>query len=236
MYQIANYCDRYRPYDKSGGELRNPEWVKMPCKPKGDGLQTLLEYPRGLEIFGIWCLILQKTTKEKKPENRGKLLNHRELPASIPEIAKSISLGSKIKLVNNAISVLVEMGWVIDDGFAEESSADFRKTSAKSSVPKGSVPNHTLTLFDRFWSAYPKKVSKKDALKAFNKIRPTNELFEKMLSAVRDQKNSDQWKKDNGQYIPNPATWLNGDKWTDVLPHKETIAEQHARLKAEGKL
>lgn len=28
---------------------------------------------------------------------------------------------------------------------------------------------------------------------------------------------NEQWRKDNGQYIPNPATWLNQGRWDDVL-------------------
>ena len=39
-----------------------------------------------------------------------------------------------------------------------------------------------------------------------------------MLSAIDTQKKSDQWKKDNGQFIPNPTTWLNQRRWEDELP------------------
>jgi len=129
MYIIADYDERYRPYDKSGGELKRADWVKLPVKPKGEGLQTLLEYPRGLEIFGIWCLLLEKATAEKKPENRGLLLNHRELPASISEIAKAISLPTKTNLVKKAINALLDLGWVISENtseFAEETSSKSR--------------------------------------------------------------------------------------------------------------
>lgn len=135
MFYIADYDERYRPYDKSGGELRNPEWVKLPAKPKGDGLQALLEQKRGLEIFAIWCLILEKTTAEKKPENRGKLLNHRDKPATISEIAKSISLPTRAILVKTAINTLISMGWII----AEEASESSEQTSAKSIVVKSKV-------------------------------------------------------------------------------------------------
>jgi hypothetical protein len=38
-----------------------------------------------------------------------------------------------------------------------------------------------------------------------------------MLSAIAKQKNTDQWKKDNGQYIPAPATWLNQGRWQDEI-------------------
>ena len=69
--------------------------------------------------------------------------------------------------------------------------------------------------FDEFWRAYPKKKAKAAALKAWNRIKPNKELFEKILCAVELAKQSAQWKRDNGQYIPHPATWLNQGRWDD---------------------
>lgn len=67
--------------------------------------------------------------------------------------------------------------------------------------------------FEQFWKEYPKKVAKQYALKAWMRIKPDKALFEKMLKALREQKQSEQWRRDNGKYIPNPATWLNGGYW-----------------------
>ena len=71
--------------------------------------------------------------------------------------------------------------------------------------------------FDKFWSAYPKKTAKQGAFKAFVKLKPDEELLNKMLSSLEQQKKSVQWTKDNGQYIPYPATWLNGKRWEDEI-------------------
>ena len=43
-----------------------------------------------------------------------------------------------------------------------------------------------------------------------------------MLSAIDTQKKSDQWKKDGGQFIPNPATWLNQRRWEDEVQTKSS--------------
>ena len=67
--------------------------------------------------------------------------------------------------------------------------------------------------FGEFWKAYPRKVGKAYAEKAWNKIKPTAELHEKILQAVELQKKQPQWLKDDGQYIPHPSTWLNGGYW-----------------------
>ncbi|MGN1481101.1 DUF6291 domain-containing protein [Porcipelethomonas sp.] len=69
--------------------------------------------------------------------------------------------------------------------------------------------------FNDFWKAYPKKVSKANALKAWNKLKPNGDLVREILSALERQKTSVQWQKDNGQFIPYPATWLNGRRWED---------------------
>ena len=49
--------------------------------------------------------------------------------------------------------------------------------------------------FDKFWQAYPKKVSKKQAQKSWKKINPSLELFEKILKALEMVKQTEQWKK-----------------------------------------
>ena len=72
-----------------------------------------------------------------------------------------------------------------------------------------------LPLFDRFWGAYPRKVSKADARKAFAKLNPDGELVEAMLRALDWQKRLPEWTKDGGQFIPSPATWLNARRWED---------------------
>ena len=67
----------------------------------------------------------------------------------------------------------------------------------------------------RFWPAYPRKVGKANALKAFMKINPDADAVTRMVAAVKLQAQSDQWRRDGGQYIPHPATWLNGRRWED---------------------
>lgn len=69
--------------------------------------------------------------------------------------------------------------------------------------------------FELFWSAYPKKKSKGDALKAFKAIKPNEELFSKIMDGVARGKTSNSWTKENGRYIPYPATWLRAMGWED---------------------
>lgn len=72
-----------------------------------------------------------------------------------------------------------------------------------------------LPLFDLFWGAYPRKVSKADARKAFAKLNPDAALVEDMLRALDWQKRLPEWTRDGGQFVPYPATWLNSRRWED---------------------
>ena len=69
--------------------------------------------------------------------------------------------------------------------------------------------------FDAFWQAYPRKVSKQAARKAWERLSPDEALLSAILAAVERDKQSDQWQRDGGQFIPYPATWLNGRRWED---------------------
>ncbi|MBD5111108.1 MAG: hypothetical protein HDT42_01030 [Ruminococcaceae bacterium] len=82
--------------------------------------------------------------------------------------------------------------------------------------------------FEKFWSSYPKKIAKQQALNAWNKINPDEELTAKILASLERQKKSVQWTKDNGQYIPYPVTWLNGKRWEDE-PQETNENEKHNR-------
>lgn len=79
--------------------------------------------------------------------------------------------------------------------------------------------------FEVFWSAYPRKVDKPAARKAFDKVDVSMEV---LLKAIEEQKRSTQWTKNNGLYIPNPANWLNGRRWEDA-PVEEALHGQQAR-------
>lgn len=86
--------------------------------------------------------------------------------------------------------------------------------------PKGDVDLDML--FDRFWIAYPKKKAKAAAKKAWDKLKPSMELCRTMSAALDKAKRSEAWTKNGGQYIPYPATWINGRRWEDeVVPDKE---------------
>lgn len=83
-----------------------------------------------------------------------------------------------------------------------------------------SNPSKTSTIgsrFEAFWEAYPRKLDKGHARKAWDRIRPDEPLLGRMLDAISAQKGSDQWTREDGKFIPYPATWLNGHRWEDEV-------------------
>jgi len=92
--------------------------------------------------------------------------------------------------------------------------------------------------FEVFWKAYPRKTGKDAARKAFAKRNPSQELLDKMLAAIEQQKKSEQWQKNRGQFIPLPTTWLNQGRWEDevgveVQPEPQDRYANLKRLYAE---
>lgn len=73
----------------------------------------------------------------------------------------------------------------------------------------------SLSSFESFWSLYPRKANREAALKAWESISPDEALTQQILTAVKRQKQSDQWTDDGGKFIPYPAKWLTERRWED---------------------
>lgn len=75
-------------------------------------------------------------------------------------------------------------------------------------------------LFLAFYNAYPRKVGKPNALKAWKKFKVDAELAAKIMASLEAHKQTRQWQ--NKEYIPHPATWLNQERWEDEVD-SETV-------------
>jgi len=69
--------------------------------------------------------------------------------------------------------------------------------------------------FEKFWAAYPRKDAKVQAEKAFAKLCPNEQLLADILAGIKRAETSEQWRKDEGKFIPYPSTWLNQRRWED---------------------
>lgn len=99
-------------------------------------------------------------------------------------------------------------------------------------VPKSDNGTSLQDRFMTFWAAYPRRESKVGAWKAFQKINPDDKTMTLILEWLPKAIASDQWQ--DRSLIPYPQKFLNERRWEDdPPPHKETSAEQMARISRE---
>lgn len=101
-----------------------------------------------------------------------------------------------------------------------------RATSKVTTVKEGRIEENTPVDFEAFWKAYPKKTGKGAALKAWSKNKPP---LAACLEALAWQVRTEQWTKDQGQFIPHPTTWLNQSRWQDE-PDKRITGPKRTAL------
>lgn len=98
-----------------------------------------------------------------------------------------------------------------------EEDEELEEENIEKDIPPISPKGGNEGAFESFWSAYPRRVGKGNAEKAWKKLNPNAELTGRILSAIEKCRKSEQWTKDSGQFIPYPATWLNRKGWEDDL-------------------
>ncbi len=71
-------------------------------------------------------------------------------------------------------------------------------------------------LFEEFWKAYPRKVSKAPAFKAWQKNIDEQDAFQprQVISDIEKRTRMKYWPFDQTK-IPHAATWINAHRWED---------------------
>lgn len=90
-----------------------------------------------------------------------------------------------------------------------ESGKEPKKARAKSTdLPDG---------FPEFWTEYPRKEGRTKALESWGKRGLDTDLGlrERVMAALARHRISQQWIKDNGQFVPHASTWLNQERYLD---------------------
>lgn len=84
--------------------------------------------------------------------------------------------------------------------------------------------------FDSFWRAWPKKVARAAAQRAWKRLSPGIDLQQRIIADIALRRKCEQWNKNGGQFIPNPSTYLAGRRWEDEVPASGVGADS-VRLK-----
>lgn len=174
-----------------------------------DSVKRLLD--RMEKVHGV--IKYDSDTKEVLIPNWGKYNWHNspKTMAGAEKVAQHIKSETFKKTVVDTLSI----GY----GYPMDISVSVLNTTT--TVSKNSTDNHISNTvveeyFDIFWKAYPRKTGKGDARKKFAKAL-TKTSFENIMAALGKVKASAQWQKDDGQFVPYPATWLNQERWDDEV-------------------
>lgn len=144
-------------------------------------------------------------------------------PKVIPRVLSDANKLKSNRIRKEIDTVLIPYGYRIDT-VAVERREEKEKEREEENKPSASG-DALMTRFATFWLAYPKKRSRGDAEKAWKRIKPNEQLHDRILHALEQAKTSADWLKDNGQFIPHPATWLNAKGWEDELS-TQAVARQ----------
>ncbi len=109
-----------------------------------------------------------------------------------------------------------ESRWSDEDASGNASASATQNSKLKTQKKENS--ERIKRLFAEFYSAYPRKVSKEPARKAFAKLNPDDDLFAEIMTALESHEKT--WS--DPQFIPHPSSWINQRRWEDVLETKTT--------------
>lgn len=121
------------------------------------------------------------------------------------------------KEIEFGLEALLEAGFFISDSSDASTVLADRLHGATPEERRKETEQSVLQAFDIFWNAYPKKLAKGDTQKAWKKLKVDSSLLDTILMAIEKQKQSTDWQKEEGKFIPYPATWLNGRRWEDEI-------------------
>lgn len=157
-----------------------------------------------------------------------------ELGISIRSIRTIIDFLRKSKNLTikttNKFSIISIVNW---DTYQQEETSSDKQTDKQPTSYRQATDNKQeckelknkkniyTSEFLEFYTAYPKHKKRDDAFKAWNALNGTRPALEIILSAIEQQKQSEDWLKESGQYIPLPATWLRAGQWADEINEHE---------------
>lgn len=181
---------------------RNPPWIKLHKGLLNDRAYTRL--PIASKALAPLLWLLASESKEGSFE------------AEVEELAFRLRMTEKE--ITQGLDPLIKSGFFMpvqsDSNVLAEGLQVAPKSCSETETEREAETKSAA--FDLFWQEYPNHAAKQNAVKAWMKIPA--ELHPTIMAAVLVQRVSTAWTKDNGQFVPHAATWLNGKRWEDSAP------------------
>ena len=141
-------------------------------------------------------------------------------------IGRKINAKSKVN-----INQLVKCGFLIPDTPVLDRTVSYGDSELLALEEKRREEirrEENIGQFESWYLAYPKKVGRVKAQKAWNTIKDRPSL-DTLLTALDDQIANEQQWQGGTKYIPNPASYLNGRKWEDDVQKQQQHVDTYTR-------
>lgn len=110
-----------------------------------------------------------------------------------------------------------EMAPAIADGWQSDGPTPTPTPSSKTPAPAKLADLDNDPDFTAFWDAYPKKVGKGQARRAWSSMLKKGADPDEVVAAVEAFAKSCADAGTDPKFIPHPSTWLNGERWSDEM-------------------
>lgn len=141
---------------------------------------------------------------------------------------------NELQLTPEDLNEMANHKFIVNDLLTQSMTSAIEEKRKEEKVKKGIENEQNELMFERFWAAYPrhdsKKIAKSKFMSIMNKAKNKELLIQEMLASISVSKQSEQWTKNGGQFIPMPSTWLNQERWNDTGIVKEENNKQTTTL------
>jgi len=198
--------------DKSGRLEDRPKKIKMCVFPADDvdvhrGLTELHRYGfiNRYEAVGAQYIQIVNWEKHQRP-------HHTEKESVIPpSFNGDLTVNSRNQDGENPPDSLIPDTLIHNTPLPPKGDDDTKPKRKRATKDLGSYTPD----FEKAWDAYPRKDGKRKAFEAWQKALARDMPAENMPAHIESRSFEQDWRKDDGQFIPHMATWLNRDGWLD---------------------
>lgn len=214
--------------DREGRLEDRPLRIKAEIFPYRDGLdiESLLNWLVDNEFIvrytceGKRYIQVNNFDKHQNPHKN-------EAPSEIPAFSEGCTASEKIGTTSEKIGS-TRADSLIPDSLIPDS---LQPPCAPPARDDGTTSED---LFAKFYRLYPNKKGKANALKAWKKLKLTDDLINLIFDGLARYCASPDWAKDGGQFIPHPATWLNGKRWEDEVKPATNVRQFPGKSRHTG--
>jgi hypothetical protein len=215
IYQILGWNDHFE--NNKSRERESCSFVCVPNKQDGMGFTRIMAEKDGASIYGIWILLLGIASRQSKPRAGWLTENGHQTGSALALSDFAILWRRSESEIERAINFLCspKIGWLSATRRGVEPELKLESSALPAECPPSAKPEPAkVDPFDLFWHAYPRREAKGAAQKAWGKLKLDGTLTE-ILMALMWQVHCFDWKKEGGQFIPLPASYLNAKRWLD---------------------